>query len=242
MNLLVIIPAFNEFKTIAGVVQATKQYIKDILVIDDHSTDNTAEKAGCKVLRNDKNMGKGFGLKRGFKYAIENNYDAVITLDADGEHDPSEIPRFLEALKTADLVVGQRNIHRSRERTFLNWFSSFFMKQLLPNLEDTQSGYRAIRVGFLKKMKFTTDRFDLELEMLLEAAKHNARIHPLPLQHKPIAKSHQTIKDYIRINNLFDTWYLANARFLNLPLHRKIFLYAACFVGISIGKVLEKVL
>ncbi|MBI4148449.1 glycosyltransferase family 2 protein [Candidatus Woesearchaeota archaeon] len=242
MRVLSIIPAYNEEATIARIVKETTKFTP-VLVIDDCSSDNTAQtarQAGCETLRNERNQGKGFSLRTGFAYAIKNNYDAVITLDADGEHKPEEIPRFIEALQQADLIVGQRNVQRSKSRTFLNWFSTFFMRYVLPDLDDTQCGYRAIKTDLLKKMNFTTDRFDLELEMLLEATKHQARIAGLPLQHRPIAKSHQTTKDYVRINNLFDKWCLRNMHHLTLPLHTKAFLYVSCSVGIAIGTLAEK--
>ncbi len=240
MKTLAIIPAYNESKTISAVSTAALLFVSKVLVIDDGSTDDTAQKARGILLKNQKNRGKGHSLKRGFQYAMKYGYDAVITLDADGEHDPKEIPRFLRALGHADLVIGQRNVQRSRTRTFLNWFSSFFMRMIVPELNDTQSGYRAIRTGLLKKMSFTTNGFDLELEMILEAIKHKARICPIYLRHTPTTKSHTTFADYVRINNLFDKWYLKNAGSLFIPCTRKMILYIACSIGIGIGKLLEK--
>ncbi|NLI14854.1 MAG: glycosyltransferase family 2 protein, partial [candidate division Zixibacteria bacterium] len=95
MRLLAIIPAFQAVSYIRGVIDSAKDRVSDILVVDDGSTDGTGEiakSAGAIVVRHDSNRGKGAALKTGFAYAIEHDYEAVVTLDADGQHDPKYIP------------------------------------------------------------------------------------------------------------------------------------------------------
>src|SRR3972149_6284145 len=96
-----VIPAYNEGKTIMAVVEGCKRHIGRVVVIDDGSHDGTAavaEKAGAHVIRHPKNMGKGMALRTGFSFALSEKFSAVLSLDADGQHDSSEIPRFMDAL------------------------------------------------------------------------------------------------------------------------------------------------
>jgi len=241
MNSLVIIPAFNESKTIKSVVEQVHKYTDKILVIDDCSTDNTSKNLeNCVVVRNEKNLGKGASLRRGFKYAIKNGFDPIIMLDADGEHNPDDIPVFLNALKTADFVIGQRSVQRSFGRYLLNQFSSFWFNLIFKNLTDTQCGFRAIRVDLLKKMNLNKSKFDLEMEMLLEAVKNNARIIPLHLKALHNSSSHVTLADYLKINNAFDEWVIKNYDYLNISSFNKILLSFFAPIGLLAGNFLLK--
>jgi len=112
-RVLVLVPAFNAVGTVADVVRECKSIVPDVLVVDDGSADATgsaAAAAGAHVLRHPHNRGKGAALKTGFAYALQNGYDAVITLDADGQHLPGEIPKFLACRGEArgDLIIGGR--------------------------------------------------------------------------------------------------------------------------------------
>lgn len=111
-RLLVVMPAFNESRGIRGVVEAVReQVVGDVLVVDDGSTDDTAEKAragGALTAVHPVNLGYGAALQTGYRFALRHGYDAVLQLDADGQHDPSSIPRLLAALRHADVVVGSR--------------------------------------------------------------------------------------------------------------------------------------
>src|SRR3989338_1971597 len=114
MRVAAIIPAYNEEKHIAEVIIGTKQYVKDVFVVDDGSKDKTTEyakNAGAIVLCHIVNMGKGVALKTGFE--ATKDFDVVITLDGDGQHDPKEIPRFLKTLEEqqADIVIGGRKLN-----------------------------------------------------------------------------------------------------------------------------------
>ena len=111
---LVVIPALNAAASVAGVVKASLAHLPDVVVVNDGSTDATpkaAAGAGATVLHHPQNLGKGAALKTGFRYALERGFDAVVTVDADGQHLPSEIPKFVRAFREtgADLVIGDRS-------------------------------------------------------------------------------------------------------------------------------------
>jgi len=154
----------------------------DVVVVNDGSTDGTsaaAEAAGAHVLEHDVNLGKGAALKTGFEYAVAKGYDAVVTMDGDGQHDPLAIPDFLNAVdrSDADIIVGTR-MHAVGEMPKLRiWTNrttsrivSFITGQDIP---DSQSGYRLIKVRVLKDIvkSFVTTRYDTESELLIRAAR-----------------------------------------------------------------------
>src|SRR3989338_10186296 len=113
MGCFVIIPAYNEQELIGKVIKGAKEYSNNIIVVDDGSKDNTYENAKSSrviVLKHTVNLGKGAALKTGCEYAFQNGADKVIVMDADTQHDPKEIPKFLEAMENNDLVLGIRKV------------------------------------------------------------------------------------------------------------------------------------
>jgi glycosyltransferase involved in cell wall biosynthesis len=237
MKILVIVPCYNEDPAIVNkTLSEIKKYNKDILLIDDGSL--VPIKTSVKSIRNNENKGKGYSLRKGFDYAIKNNFDAVITLDADGEHDPSNIPEFKEKLDNHDFIVGERPIHRSISRKFLNFFSQFWFNLLNKGIRDTQSGYRAIKVNLLKKMELNSDRFAIELEILLEAIKHNAKIGKITVNKKVTKKTHVSKQDYLKINKLFDEWYIKNKKYLKINPAKKLILDIFTPIGLKISSKL----
>lgn len=242
---IVIIPAYNEADRISDVLARIPKSINKVIVIDDASTDNTRDavsKFKVKLIKHDRNLGKAISLKHGFRYAMENNYDFIITLDADGEHDPSQIPTFIEKLNKNDLVIGQRKYHRSFIRKITNKWSNLWLNTILPGIEDTQCGYRAITRDLLSKLDLKTEGFEIELEMLLEAIKHDAVIDFVNIPTKPKKKTYVRFKDYISINNTFDRWIIKNNNQLKISRIKKIFLIFSANIGLLCGKFLEKFL
>jgi glycosyltransferase involved in cell wall biosynthesis len=165
----------------------------DVLVIDDGSTDDTARaarEAGAVVVAHPENLGKGAALKTGFRYALEHGYDAVITMDGDGQHDPASIPSFMDAFETtgADMVVGSR-MHDVGEMPGLRiWTNrttsrvvSFLARTQIP---DSQSGYRMIGARLLRSIvnDLVTDRYDMESEILIRAGRRGFRIESTPIR------------------------------------------------------------
>jgi glycosyltransferase involved in cell wall biosynthesis len=188
-NILALIPAYNEAERIAGVVIGATAHLP-VMVIDDGSTDDTsqqAEAAGAVVLKQTPNQGKGAALRAGFRWATEQNYQAVITLDADGQHDPAEIPQFLQvyAARQADLIIGQRNFSQMPPiRRLANWLGtksySWALGQYVP---DNQSGYRLISRRLIEAILTSQEQgFEFEVEMITTCARKGYRLDWVPIR------------------------------------------------------------
>jgi glycosyltransferase involved in cell wall biosynthesis len=179
-----IIPAKDEAKNIQGVIGKAKKYVDRVLVIDDGSIDNTsalARKAGASVIRNEQNIGKADALKIGFEFAIKEKADYLLLIDADGQHDPDEIPLFINKMSEGyDVVVGARKFDprlMPAIRIFANSTSSFILSKICgTKILDSQSGYRLIKRALVEKIKFTSKRYQLETEMLVKAARCGFKI------------------------------------------------------------------
>jgi glycosyltransferase involved in cell wall biosynthesis len=188
MKIVAVIPAFNEEERIADVVRRTLA-VCELLVVDDGSSDSTtslATGAGARVHALGENRGKTFALETGFHLALDGGADAVVTLDADGQHLPEEIPRFIEAaLQGADIVVGSR-MGETRDmpwvRLWTNWTTSRVVSWLArTRILDSQSGFRLFRKEVLQKVKVTSGRFAGESEILIEAGRKGFRIAEVPI-------------------------------------------------------------
>lgn len=190
-NGLVLIPAHNEEKRIAAVVEAAKKHLP-VLVVDDGSSDGTAraaEAAGASVTRHAVNQGKGAALRSGFRTALEQGCDFVLTLDADGQHDPAEIPAFLEdyAATKADLIIGRRDF---RQMPFIRRLSNtlgtlLFSWAVGRRIPDNQSGYRLIGRRLLEMeavLQSAEAGFEFEVEMIALAIKEGLRIEWVPIR------------------------------------------------------------
>lgn len=172
---LTLIPAWNEVDFIAPIVSAIAERYP-VLVVDDGSTDSTPQVAaelGAAVVSHKENMGKGIALQTGFKWALDNDYDVVITLDADGQHDPLEIPKFLEVYKQsgADLIIGRRDFRQMPfPNNFANWIGSFLLSLALGcRILDNQSGYRLHTRQLLQSVDLQAKGFEREVEMIVMA-------------------------------------------------------------------------
>lgn len=186
-----LIPAYNAGAMIGDVVRAARRHVPRLLVVDDGSADATAqaaEAAGAAIVRHAANRGKGAALRTGFGRLLDEGAEAIVTLDADGQHDPADIPRFLEAFhqRHADLIVGSRAAAfrgMTRGRRIGNRFSCralrFFTGLEVP---DSQSGYRLHGADFLRSFTLRRDAYDAEMEVLLHAARRGRRIETIPIR------------------------------------------------------------
>lgn len=181
-TILALIPAWNEGSRLGPVVEATRRYLP-VLVVDDGSQDGTAavaKRAGATVVSHDENRGKGVALVTGFDWALERGYDAVLTLDADGQHDPDDIPRFLDAYETGrwDLIIGRRDFGqmpfpRGTTNPFGSWLLSLALDE---RILDNQSGFRLHDRALLEMLDLSTTGFELEVELIIQAVCQGMRI------------------------------------------------------------------
>ncbi|MFC1480094.1 glycosyltransferase family 2 protein [Candidatus Omnitrophota bacterium] len=191
-NTIAVIPSYNEAGTIGEIVQNIVRMGMSVLVIDDGSTDNTeriALDSGAMVIRHRHNLGKGFSVREGIRHVLEKtNFEWMIMMDGDGQHHTEDIPALMSAaqLEEADIVTGNRMLETKRmpvsrywTNRFTSWVLSGMCKQSIP---DTQCGYRLIRVSALKKLKLTSEKYDIESEILIQAAENNMRIKSVPIQ------------------------------------------------------------
>jgi len=185
MKICVLMPSFNEEKTVGVLVAAVKRLGFDVLVVDDGSKDGTAGQAresGADILVNDKNLGKGAALRRGFTALAERPYDAVVVMDADGQHLPKDLRGFVD-LYSKDrpgVIVGNR-MANPKGMPWIRRLTNAVMSTLISwkcgqHIPDTQCGFRLIDVALLKKMRLATDNFEIESEILLEAAENGFKI------------------------------------------------------------------
>lgn len=216
-GICVIIPTYNNQSTIKMVVEDVSQYCGDILVVNDGSSDDTAHilqtLPDITIINGIHNKGKGAALKKGFQRALEMGFAYAITIDADGQHYAKDIPYFLEANKKypGSLIVGSRKlegVRRSKGSCFANNFSNFwFFLQTGRNLKDTQTGYRLYPLKRMRKLKWLTDKYEAELELLVFSSWHGVNLVSIPVDvyYPPTNErvSHfRPFRDFLRISLL----------------------------------------
>lgn len=181
MSTLVIIPAYNEEKNIGSVIKEVKKYAENILVVDDGSTDLTkeiAKKQEVEVISHSVNLGKGAALKTGCDYAYKQGVENIVVIDADGQHEPKDIPRFLEALKRVDIVFGYRK--QSNTMPLILKFGNKFINETLRllfriKIYDSQCGYRAFKSSIYPKIRWKANDYYMETEMIVKAGRNNLK-------------------------------------------------------------------
>jgi glycosyltransferase involved in cell wall biosynthesis len=187
-DVVAVIPAYQAARTLVAVVEQTARHLP-VLVVDDGSTDDTAavaEAAGAEVLRQVPNQGKGAALRTGFRSVLERGAAAVLTLDADGQHDPARIPAFLEVWQArhAPLVIGQRDFSRMPwSRRLANELGTrTFSWAVGRPIADNQSGYRLIARPLLPALlESREDGFEFEVEMITLAIRAGLAIDWVPI-------------------------------------------------------------
>lgn len=211
-RVLALIPAYNAAKSVGDVVRTTREVVPEVVVINDGSRDDTAavaRVAGAEVVDHPQNRGKGGALKTGFAYALEHGYDVVITLDADGQHLPREIPKFLKARQEtkADLIIGGRSHLFDQmlpRRRLANRFSAWSIaKASGTGITDSQSGFRLYSTKLLRNVRLRTEGFDLESEVIVHAGRGGFKVITIPIDLgfvDGISTSHyKPLKDTLRI-------------------------------------------
>jgi len=185
-----VIPAYLEEKHIADVVQRTLRQLIKVVVVDDGSSDATADaarKAGADVIVHEQNRGKGESIKTGFRYWLEHGATYIVILDGDGQHLPEEIERFLAAASSGigELLVGTR-MNDVREMPLLRRMVNRYMSRKISRacgqeIPDTQCGFRMVHRSIIPNLLGGTERFDYETEMLILASRAGCRIASVPI-------------------------------------------------------------
>jgi glycosyltransferase involved in cell wall biosynthesis len=186
-----IIPAHEEERFIAEVVRGVRAHIDRVIVVDDHSLDQTslaASEAGATIIRHPQRLGKGAAIKTGLRSAAADNYQYFLFLDGDGQHDPSEIPKFLDKVSQSqtDLVVGNRMgnpvtmpwVRRWTNRV-MSWQIGNLCRRHLP---DSQCGYRIASRRLLSILLQSSDGFAFETECLLLTARNGFSVDFVPIR------------------------------------------------------------
>lgn len=215
-KICVLIPTYNNEKTLKRVIDGVLEYTQEVIVVNDGSTDSTAEILASypqlQVIHLPENKGKGNGLKTGFRKAKKLGYHYAITIDSDGQHYPDDIPVFVEALlyeKEDVLLIGNRNMAQDgipKKSSFGNRFSNFwFWFETGIKLEDTQSGYRLYPLHKIPK-KYFTPKFEFEIEIIVRTAWRHVPVKNVPVKvlYDPAERvSHfRPFKDFTRISIL----------------------------------------
>lgn len=188
-----VIPTYNNAGTLLDVVRRTHAQLPDIVVVDDGSTDRTAELLAASpvpvtVVSCGRNRGKGHALREGFRKARSSGFTHAVTIDADGQHYPEDLPRLLSAAREnpAALIVGSRpldHVNMPRGNTFANRFSNFWFRlQTGLDLPDTQTGLRVYPLAGLRGERWMTSRYEAELELLVASAWAGVRLLPVTVR------------------------------------------------------------
>lgn len=189
LNPLVLIPAYNESEHIGKVIQMAPPGLP-VLVVDDGSKDDTstiARSSGAVVLVQNPNQGKGAALRRGLAWALEQGFTEIITLDADGQHDPAEIPLFLEARRKtgADMIIGARQF---AQMPFIRRLANtsgglLFSWAMRHPIRDNQSGYRLLSQRMAQSVLESDEQgFEYEVEMIVRCLKNNYTLDWVPIR------------------------------------------------------------
>jgi glycosyltransferase involved in cell wall biosynthesis len=193
-TIICIIPAYNEEKTIKNIVEQVRKFCSSVIVVNDGSQDNTreeAEKAGALVVEHVVNLGVGSSIETGFNVALRHGADVVISLDADAQHDPAEIPKLIEPIlnKEADIVVGSRFLSGAEAmpltkkvgNKILSWITSALSGY---PITDSQCGYRAYSREVLRKLTLTQlpKDYSWASDTLAKARKYNFTIKEVPIK------------------------------------------------------------
>lgn len=190
MDVVAIVPAYNEEATIGPIIDKIRRQVDDVVVVDDGSTDDTVEIAkenGATVIRHAINTGVGGAVRTGYRYAIDNDYDFLVQIDADGQHDPEYIPSLLREASDSDIVIGSRYLNDSYKsyslvRNIGIQFFTFLVNLLgKADITDVTSGFRVYRVETLEEIIHSSDKH-WAVEQTLSAANEGLRIREVSVE------------------------------------------------------------
>ncbi len=187
------LPVYNEVQYLDEVLDQVKRFSANVVAIDDGSTDGSAEALAKRndlhVVTHARNLGYGAALKSAFRFAVENQFETIVTIDCDGQHEPQRIPSFVAASRSADIVSGSRYLQNfpsdsapPSERRFINRVITTELNQQLDlSLTDAFCGFKAYRVEALKRLRIDENGYAMPLELWVRAARSGLRIVELPV-------------------------------------------------------------
>lgn len=183
-NIAAVIPFFNESRTINQIINNTLQYVDCVIAVDDGSTDDSSSKIpgnmNITLLKFKVNSGKGFALREGLNEGVKKGYTQLITIDADLQHKPDEIPLLIYELNNYDIVIGNRLnnlVNMPLHRRMSNKITSFLLSlKTGKNIIDSQCGFRAYRAEVIKNIKTVKNGYDAESEIIIKASRKGYKI------------------------------------------------------------------
>jgi glycosyltransferase involved in cell wall biosynthesis len=210
-DVVAVLPAFECERTVGVVVRGLATQLARVVVVDDGSGDATAAEAaaaGAEVVRHERNRGKGAALATGLERALAHRCEAVALLDADGQHDPADLPRLLAAwdARRPDLVVGARLHDAGRippARYWTNYIGSRILSRMTGyELEDSQSGYRLLAADLARRLALRSAGYAVESEMLIKSAALGARLEHVKIRtiYNGAGSHFQPVRDTVRIS------------------------------------------
>ena len=193
LKYLTALPVYNEVEHVDPVLDEVLQYSPHVLVVDDGSTDGTAQRLARRndvhLVRHPENRGYGAALKSAFDYALHNQYDVLVTIDCDGQHEPQRIPQFVAGCREADIVSGSRYLQQfagdsappAQRRRINMQVTAELNRRLSLNLTDAFCGFKAYRASALEKLDVTEFGYAMPLEVWVRAARARLKIVELPV-------------------------------------------------------------
>jgi dolichol-phosphate mannosyltransferase len=193
MRVLTAIPIYNEEANLEPVLTEVLRFSDDVLVVDDGSTDRTPELLRAfptvQVIRHERNLGYGAGLRSAFRKTIEAGYDGLVTIDCDGQHEPSRIPEIASRLAEADIVSGSRYLkvfdptqRPPEQRRRINLEVTRWLNECLGlNLTDAFCGFKAYRTPALRQFEITDEGYAMPLQVWVQAVEHGLSIVEVPV-------------------------------------------------------------
>ncbi len=184
----VVVPAYNEAENIVDVINDIRKYTNNVVVVDDGSKDNTAqrlEKLGVNVIKHKINLGKGAALKTGCDYALRQGAGKITVIDSDGQHEPKDLPRFWQALEHKDIIFSYRQ--KYKDMPMVLKFGNNFINNVIALLfgvrvKDSQCGYRAFTADAYKKIRWKATDYYMETEMIINTGKNKLNYGQLPIK------------------------------------------------------------